>query len=70
MAEKKFYFNKHQRLTQLVGANTTVAVAERRTDITDSITISFVLRNFRIEIILAYQLRKYCRVCERRSSRV
>ena len=31
MREKRFYFNKPQRLTQLIGANTTVIVAERRT---------------------------------------
>lgn len=31
MAEKKVYFNKPQRLTQLIGANTTVIVAGRRT---------------------------------------
>lgn len=29
---KQVYFNKPQRLTQLIGANTTVIVAGRRTD--------------------------------------
>ena len=45
MAEKKVYFNKPQRLTQLIGANTTVIVAVRRTGKTDSIAAPFVLRN-------------------------
>lgn len=45
MAEKKIYFNKPQRLTQLIGANTTVIVAGRRTGKTDSIAAPFVLRN-------------------------
>lgn len=45
MAEKKVYFNKPQRLTQLIGANTTVIVAGRRTGKTDSIAAPFVLRN-------------------------
>ena len=31
MAEKKVYFNKPQRLTQLIGVNTTVIVVGRRT---------------------------------------
>lgn len=31
MADKKAYFNKPQRLTQLIGANTTVIVAGRHT---------------------------------------
>ena len=35
MSEKKVYFNKPQRLTQLIGANTTVIVAGRRTGKTD-----------------------------------
>lgn len=39
------YFNTPQRLTQLVGANTTVIVAGRRTGKTDSIAAPFVLRN-------------------------
>ena len=39
------YFNKPQRLTQLIGANTTVIVAGRRTGKTDSIAAPFVLRN-------------------------
>lgn len=42
---KKVYFNKPQRLTQLIGANTTVVVAGRRTGKTDSIAAPFVLRN-------------------------
>ena len=45
MADKKVYFNKPQRLTQLIGANTTVIVAGRRTGKTDSIAAPFVLRN-------------------------
>lgn len=43
--EKKVYFNPPQRLTQLIGANTTVIVAGRRTGKTDSIASPFVLRN-------------------------
>ena len=43
--EKKIYFNNPQRLTQLIGANTTVIVAGRRTGKTDSIASPFVLRN-------------------------
>ncbi len=43
--QKKIYFNKPQRLTQLIGANTTVIVAGRRTGKTDSIAAPFVLRN-------------------------
>lgn len=39
------YFNKPQLLTQLVGANTSVIVAGRRTGKTDSIAAPFVLRN-------------------------
>ncbi len=39
------YFNKPQRRTQLIGANTTVIVAGRRTGKTDSIAAPFVLRN-------------------------
>ncbi|MBD5231470.1 MAG: hypothetical protein HDS66_04870 [Bacteroidales bacterium] len=45
MAQKKVYFNKPQRLTQLIGANTSVIVAGRRTGKTDSIAAPFVLRN-------------------------
>ena len=45
MSDKKVYFNKPQRLTQLIGANTTVIVAGRRTGKTDSIAAPFVLRN-------------------------
>ena len=45
MSEKRIYFNKPQRLTQLIGANTTVIVAGRRTGKTDSIAAPFVLRN-------------------------
>ena len=36
MTEKKVYFNKPQRLTQLIGANSTVIVAGRRTGKTAS----------------------------------
>jgi hypothetical protein len=43
--QKKIYFNKPQRLTQLIAANTTVIVAGRRTGKTDSIAAPFVLRN-------------------------
>lgn len=43
--KKHVYFNKPQRLTQLIGANTTVIVAGRRTGKTDSIAAPFVLRN-------------------------
>lgn len=43
--QKKVYFNIPQRLTQLIGANTTVIVAGRRTGKTDSIAAPFVLRN-------------------------
>lgn len=39
------YFNPPQRLTQLIGANTSVIVAGRRTGKTDSIAAPFVLRN-------------------------
>ncbi len=42
---KQIYFNDPQRLTQLIGANTTVIVAGRRTGKTDSIAAPFVLRN-------------------------
>lgn len=42
---KKVYFNDPQRLTQLIGARTTVIVAGRRTGKTDSIAAPFVLRN-------------------------
>ena len=42
---KKIYFNEAQRLTQLVGANTSVIVAGRRTGKTDSIAAPFALRN-------------------------
>ena len=45
MEKKKVYFNDPQRLTQLIGANTTVIVAGRRTGKTDSIAAPFVLRN-------------------------
>ena len=44
-APRKIYFNRPQRLTQLIGANTTVIVAGRRTGKTDSIAAPFVLRN-------------------------
>ena len=43
--KKDIYFNKPQRLTQLIGANTTVIVAGRRTGKTDSIASPFVYRN-------------------------
>lgn len=39
------YFNRPQRLAQLIGANITVIVAGRRTGKTDSIAAPFVLRN-------------------------
>jgi len=39
------YFNKPQRLAQLIGAHTTVIVAGRRTGKTDSIAAPFMLRN-------------------------
>lgn len=42
---KQIYFNDPQRLTQLIGAHTTVCVAGRRTGKTDSIASPFVLRN-------------------------
>lgn len=42
---KDVYFNTPQRLTQLIGANTTVIVAGRRTGKTDSIAAPYVLRN-------------------------
>ena len=38
---KRVYFNTPQRLTQLIGANTTVIVAGRRTGKTDSIASPF-----------------------------
>ncbi len=44
-ANKEIYFNKPQRLVQLIGANTTVVVAGRRTGKTDSIAAPFMLRN-------------------------
>ena len=43
--DKSVYFNTPQRLTQFIGANTTVIVAGRRTGKTDSIASPFVLRN-------------------------
>ncbi|MBR5030841.1 MAG: hypothetical protein IKT03_05730 [Muribaculaceae bacterium] len=43
--KKEIYFNKPQRLTQLISAKTTVIVAGRRTGKTDSIAAPFVLRN-------------------------
>ena len=45
MNKNQVYFNNPQRLTQLIGANTTVIVAGRRTGKTDSIASPFVLRN-------------------------
>ena len=56
MAEKKVYFNKPQRLTQLIGANTTVIVAGRCTGKTDSIAAPFVLRNMQLCRAKAYRL--------------
>ncbi len=44
-ATKQIYFNKPQRIAQLVGAKTTVIVAGRRTGKTDSIAAPFMLRN-------------------------
>lgn len=44
-SRNRVYFNRPQRLTQLIGANTTVIVAGRRTGKTDSIAAPFVLRN-------------------------
>lgn len=44
-SQNRVYFNRPQRLTQLIGANTTVIVAGRRTGKTDSIAAPFVLRN-------------------------
>ena len=45
MNSNRVYFNKPQRLTQLIGANISVIVAGRRTGKTDSIAAPFVLRN-------------------------
>lgn len=45
MTEKKIYFNNPQLLTLLIGANTSVIVAGRRTGKTDSIAAPFALRN-------------------------
>jgi hypothetical protein len=42
--ENKVYFNRPQRVTQLIGANTTVIVAGRRTGKTDSIAAPYVLK--------------------------
>lgn len=42
---KEIYFNRPQRLTQLIAANTSVIVAGRRTGKTDSIAAPFMLRN-------------------------
>ncbi len=39
------YFNRPQRVTQLIGANTSVIVAGRRTGKTDSIAAPYLLRN-------------------------
>ncbi len=44
-SQRKVYFNRPQQLTQLIGANTTVIVAGRRTGKTDSIAAPFALRN-------------------------
>lgn len=43
--KKQIYFNRPQRLAQLIGAHTTVIVAGRRTGKTDSIAAPFMLRN-------------------------
>lgn len=43
--EKRVYFNRPQRLTQLIAANTSVIVAGRRTGKTDSMAAPFVYRN-------------------------
>lgn len=43
--KNRVYFNDAQRLIQLIGANTTVVVAGRRTGKTDSIASPYVLRN-------------------------
>ena len=45
MNSNKVYFNKPQRLTQLIGANISGIVAGRRPGKTDSIAAPFVLRN-------------------------
>ncbi len=45
MEQKLVYFNDPQRLTQLIGARTSVVVAGRRTGKTDSIAAPFMLRN-------------------------
>ena len=45
---KRVYFNKPRRLTQLIGANTTVIVTGRHTGKTDSIAPPFVLRNMHV----------------------
>ncbi len=42
---KEVYFNRPQLLCQLIGANTTVLVAGRRTGKTDSVAAPFMLRN-------------------------
>lgn len=46
MPEKKVYFNKPQRLTQFVGANTTVIVSEQHIGKTDNIAVPFMLRSY------------------------
>lgn len=43
--DKGVYFNTPQRLTQIMGANTSIIVAGRLTCKTDSIAAPFVLRN-------------------------
>ena len=43
--QKEIYFNQPQLRTQLIGANTSVIVAGRRTGKTDSIASPFVFRN-------------------------
>jgi hypothetical protein len=45
MSDKRIYFNKPQQLTLLIGADTTVIVADCRIGKTDSIAAPFVLRN-------------------------
>lgn len=41
---KEMYFNRPQLITQLIGANTTVVVAGRRTGKTDSIAAPYMLK--------------------------
>lgn len=52
--EKKVYFNKSQRLTLFIGANTTVIGARRGTGKTDSISAPFVQYNNQNIIVIQY----------------